>query len=396
MSSEFTYNEGVLTGWKTDGVFKALPPAPTGDSLDEILDECCRTIENLFGAFKRLHGELQLSDGQHSLILTDGVTGIGLSRGHEGVRSWITSGSLRSSDELSPVLNAFMSDMAKKVRLRKVEPDWKFDNDALIILGSRFGLQTPRTFAELAAKRQADAIAREQRKADEAEVARVTREEYLTSPEGKAETRRNADQQLRREILEEVLTAIVGEFDPIHLGKDSTDAEVNAARAKLLGWKQDISRLESTLTSVINTTKWSAEAIITIWREADQQYTELVEQFDDDPRILNRLPPLEDFCMRDLVKKANEVTPEPVQLTPSSIPPVIDGVERTLMSRQQWLDETRTNGDAWFLDDVRTVVRMDDGQTFVIDKVPETLWDEYEAQCRVHEDFQRLAAQEEK
>jgi len=97
--------------------------------------------------------------------------------------------------------------------------------------------------------------------------------------------------------------------------------------------------------------------------------------------------------MQALVKKANEsisVDTKPVPWTPSSAPPVIEGVERTLMTRQQWYDETRANGDAWFRDGVRVVTRLDDKHDFVIDVVPDALWDAYESQCRLHEDTQKM------
>jgi hypothetical protein len=388
----------TIVGHLVDGVVtpiqQAILPAPEGDELDDLVDECCHTIENMFGSYKRLHPDLQLSDGQHSLILTDGTNKLGLTHfGHAGVRSWIVKGSLRSSDELTPVLNAFMSDMVKKVRLRKVEPDWKFDNDALIIISSRFGLQAPRTFAELAAKREADRVARERRNVEQAEADRVAREKYLASPEGQADRRRDTDKTFRQEIVETVLTAIVGEFTPIHLAKDSTEAESNAANVALLEWKADYRRVEPTITAVVEATKWSADAIIGIWKELDREYMELLEVVEDHPKALAKLPALEDFCMKALVDKANEsVTTQPAQLTSSSIPPVIDGVERTLMTRQQWIDETRTNGDAWFRDGNRIVVRLDDGRNVVIDDIPDALWDEYEKQCELHEETQKMLA----
>jgi rubrerythrin len=391
--------DGVtIVGNLVDGVYtpiqQALPPAPEGDALDDLLDECCHTIEGFFGSYKRLHPDLQLNEGQHSLILTDGTNKLGLTHfGHEGVRSWIVRGTLRNVNELTPVLNAFMSDMTRKVRLRKISPDWRLDNDGLIILSSCFGLQAPRTFAELAAKREADRAARERRNAERAEADRQRREQYLASPEGQAAARRDADRQLRLGIVETVLKAIVGEFEPIHLSKDSTEAESNAANVALLDWRAENRRVEPTIAAVAKATKWSAEAIITIWKELDREYLELVEVLEGIPQALDRLPTLEDFCMQALVKKANEsisVDTKPVPWTPSSAPPVIEGVERTLMTRQQWYDETRANGDAWFRDGVRVVTRLDDKHDFVIDVVPDALWDAYESQCRLHEDTQKM------
>jgi hypothetical protein len=398
MSFEFIYNDSILLGTQTDGVLTELPPVPTGDELDELLDACCHTIENMFGSYKRLHSDLQLSDGQHSLILTDGRNKLDMAFGHDGVRSWITRGTLRSVNDLTPVLNSFLSDMTKKVRLRKVQPDWKFDNASLIIISSRFGLQAPRTFAELAAKREADDTDRERRRIERAETDRVAREKYLASPEGREATRRSIDEELRRGIVETVLTAIVGEFDSIHLSKEATDAELNAARGRLLDWKAEHRRVEPKITEVVKATKWTAQAIIDIWREQERGYADLLDTVEDNPKALARLPEAEDYCMKALVDKANEsITDDtqPVPWTPSEIPPVIDGVNRTLMTRQQWYDESRTNEDKWFRLDNRIVTYLDDNRNFVIDDVPETLWEAYDIQCRVHDAHQSMLAKRE-
>lgn len=163
-------------------------PAPEGDALIDLIDDVCLTVENFFGSMRvagktRLHSDLRVSDGQHSTVLTDGLHRWGGSAGHGGVRSWIVEGTLRSTDELTPALNAFLAMMTRRQRMRRVEADWTFDSWGVSWVGSKFGLPAPPSLEEIA-KRDAERVAeyegRRQRNAEDArkmKAERVTQEE---------------------------------------------------------------------------------------------------------------------------------------------------------------------------------------------------------------------------
>lgn len=214
------------------------PPPPEGEALDMLVDECCIAIENLFTAFTtpsgqpRLHSDLRRSQGQHSKLLVDGLRywqdlGDRNITGHNGVRSWIVAGTLRSQDEVMSVMNAFHKDMMAKLRMRKVEPDWVLDNDAMIVLGSRFGLDAPKTFAELIAKRAADKAEQERKRAEAIERRRL----YELTPEYAEEQRLAKINQAKYEaarwkdkLLDNVLD-VLEPYTPIKVPGQPTNEE---------------------------------------------------------------------------------------------------------------------------------------------------------------------------
>ena len=141
-------------------------PAPEGDALIDLIDDVCLTVENFFGSMRvagktRLHSDLRVSDGQHSTVLTDGLHRWGGSAGHGGVRQWIVEGTLRSTDELTPALNAFLAMMTRRQRMRRVEADWTFDSWGVSWVGSKFGLPAPLSLDEIG-KRDAALLAEHQ------------------------------------------------------------------------------------------------------------------------------------------------------------------------------------------------------------------------------------------
>ena len=70
----------------------------------------------------------------------------------KGVRSWITEGSLRSHDQLIPVINEFVTNIQFRQRNRLAKADWVFDPDGLAAMGVKFGLPEPPTQEQRAAK----------------------------------------------------------------------------------------------------------------------------------------------------------------------------------------------------------------------------------------------------
>lgn len=215
-------DEKTLLGWWSDGVFVPLPPAPEGTALIALVDEVCSTIENYFGKFfetgklvNRIHSDLRQVEGQHSELLMDGMQRWGVQHPDtKGVRSWIIAGSLRSHDELAPVLNEFVSDMQFKQRNRLIRADWVLDADGLAIIGAKFGLPEPPTREQRAAKAAENQAQHEsQRKA--------ANEERNRQDEWEAE----AELKARKKKLVERICVLFFPFDGCGIDGDTVSSE---------------------------------------------------------------------------------------------------------------------------------------------------------------------------
>jgi hypothetical protein len=142
-------------------------PAPEGSALDALVDDIATTIENYFGHFTsrdtrqvtdRLDPQLKPSEGTHSRLLIEGIfKWESQSRFTRGVRSWVTEGTLRSVNELTPVLREFVAarQLERRMHPDRVSADWKINDYDLGLLGVNFGLPAPPTRAELAAEYEA-------------------------------------------------------------------------------------------------------------------------------------------------------------------------------------------------------------------------------------------------
>jgi hypothetical protein len=378
-SPVYAEDKVTLLGYLNDGKFEpiqATQPAPTGDELDELLDACCTTIENAFKAYGRLHPDLWMDDGQHSLVLTDGRNRLDMGRGHRGVRSWIVEGTLRSADELTPVLNRFLDEQKRLVRLRKVTPEWKFDNDALIVISSRFGLQAPKSFAELKAKREAERLERDRIERQRREQEQAAREAFKQSQGGKEQARAQAIRDLKEDTIRAAVDALATriESDPMpsnmsELSGEEQDTLTRRARGYALDNAKEYRRIERLIRPVVEASNLSADAIVSIYNKAVQDWIELEETID--PKYL---PPLEK-TIGNYFRKAIMKDQEPSgKLEPSRIPPLLDGVERTLFdSTQKTIDFLAQRS----IVGVHLFVRMQDHETFVVDVMPESLVEQY-------------------
>lgn len=384
MSFEFIYDaaSGVLAGEKVNGVLIPLMPPPTGDALDELLDECCVIIENMFKSYGKLAGELQMEDGQHSLVLTDGMTRWDSNRGHRGVRSWITEGTLRSGDQLTPVLNAFLTDMKTKLRMRKVSPDWKFDNDALIVIGSRFGLDAPRTLAELRARRAADNVERDRKRQEEEAQRRAASQAFKESLTGREQARQQTIRDLKEDTIRAILDALVDHVTMSPVDPDASEEDKvtrsRQARGLIREENQERRRLEKWIVRpVVEQSNLAADAIVRIYENAEMEWLELEELMDG-----KGIPTIEqaiENAFRGYIVRSKEKA----VLEPSVIPPLMDGVERHLFDSTKGLVEFMSTP---MTSGFTRVVRVDDSRTFAVDVVPPELKAEYERQCAMYDE----------
>jgi hypothetical protein len=287
------------------------PPAPSSE-LDVLLDECCVAVENMFKAFKtptgqrRLATELNQDAGQHSTVLTDGVSQWGTQLDHAGIRSWITAGTLRTQAELTTVLNAFYRDMTAKVRMRKVSPDWQLDNDALIVLSSRFGLQTPRTFEELAAKRALDSAERQRQTQQQQADERERRRTYEASPVYAEKLRLEIIQRAEADRLEwkaGLVTNTVNVIEPPPTFKDR-DNPTHEEKLDAAITREDRKYLRVGFKQIVDQTTFAPSTILRIWKEAGKEYTAIADTASED--FVEKMPRREDYAAGRIMETFNE------------------------------------------------------------------------------------------
>jgi hypothetical protein len=358
-----------------------VPPAPEGDELDALLDECCTWME--LSCRKRLSRELQPDgDGRSSFTLTEGRDrwGGNANYGHGGVRSWIVDGTLRDISQLRTVVNDFLDAMEARVRRKRwADPDWKLDNNAMVILGSRFGLDQPKTFEELGARR-AEQEAERQRRASQQEVERKQKQDaFNASPEGLAQRRRDFLAAFKREQLDIVLNAIVPSSfsfaDPEH----PTEEERTKARAQGLLAARERNHLSQFIKPVVEHTNLSASAIVRIWQEAEENFMKMLEEFEEFEEFEGASGSIEDFCAKQLAHAANEsLRGNPAPLTRTcGIPDVIPGVKRETGKTFADLRPamTRFESQGW----TSTLER--DFAGLVLTGVPPEMREKWEAHC---------------
>ncbi|HTC49274.1 MAG TPA: hypothetical protein VK722_18275 [Candidatus Aquilonibacter sp.] len=211
--------KGVVIGHLVDGDFVPLqptaptvPPAPEGEALDKLIDDCCHWIEQSVGTFKkRLAPELQPdNDGRSSLTLAEGKNRWGGSAGHGGVKSWIVDGNIRSPEQIRKPINDFLDAMAQRVRVKRhIDPNWKLDNDAMAVLSSRFGIKdAPKTFDELYALKEGRRLGAERQQAERDAEFKRRNAEWQASPEGLAFAEKMRVDEFKREQVKIVMDAL--------------------------------------------------------------------------------------------------------------------------------------------------------------------------------------------
>lgn len=217
MLREFAYdNNDALIGEVIKGELVPLTEALTGDDLDFLVYDCGKAIENYFGNYEkrpdgspRLHPELKSDDGQQSTVLSTGRTMSDVRKGHDGIRSWVIQGTLRTVDQLTPEIRSFAEDMKVRQAMGKVPKDWQFDNDCMIVFGTRFGLTGPTTFAERQAQKAADRERWEKEQEERRQRdAKSAREMQAKLAEYEAELK-------RQERISELLRAISVRLYPV-------------------------------------------------------------------------------------------------------------------------------------------------------------------------------------
>jgi len=202
----------------------AVSLAPTGDALIELLDQCCRTIEGL-SALKKLAPYLTPNRGVHSSVLMTGRSLAGSNVGHDGVRSWITAGTLRDADMLSLVLREYSNKM--NLRRRVTGVDWIFDNSAMKWCSENFGAPfTPDPTTEESEQKRA---AEEKKDAEERERHKVARIQELAAV---AEAEREAEKKSRVKRLMRELSSSFYTMEDADVSGDTPSPEYFAARQK--------------------------------------------------------------------------------------------------------------------------------------------------------------------
>src|ERR1700677_2443903 len=114
-------------GQLVNGELEPLDPAPTGEALADLLDDVCHRIEMhpRLGVSSRLAANLRPTKGQRSLLLMygifspiflndDGTPNPQCQRFGGGVQGWIVDGTLRSFEQIAPVLTEYADMMETK------------------------------------------------------------------------------------------------------------------------------------------------------------------------------------------------------------------------------------------------------------------------------------------
>jgi hypothetical protein len=315
------YNEDEkILGYETaDGGCEPLAPAPTGDALIELLDEVCTQIEHhpRLGKSSRLAANLRPANGQTSLLLmygiqsplfmsVDGTPNPDNRRFGGGVLAWITDGTLRSVAEVRNALNDYADVKEAQCRIRRIKPDWEFDEDSMWSLGARyFGLPAPPplpTAEEIAVKAAAESerlrIAREEdaRRAAEYEAERVA---FEASPEGQ-----------RQKKVDQIVQDLLGPIKPPNAKmavfmKRSLEEE---ERLKIADRAIAADELRPFVDEITKRTRYGASTIVKLWREAEQLYKLLMEVVEEGHMTIE-LADEEDFCASQCMREFAQMTP---------------------------------------------------------------------------------------
>jgi hypothetical protein len=355
----------------------AFLPAPTGDELDVLVHECCHTIETYFTLRKRLSPEFRPRDGVHSTELMQGQQSWA-SRDHHGVRGLIENGTLRDINELSTAIRKMMTAIDYRIAMRKIEPTWQFDNDALVILGSYFGVEgAPTSREELWAQREERRLADARREAERKVEWKRQQEEYAQSPEGREFAAKMARDEFKRDQLRIVMDALFPLEHLDYANPDNPSAEERAAnKHKRLANEEAFDERkfwEPKIRQIFQKTNLAASAVVRVYKNAEQEWCELSELLEDRIEITK-----DDWIMNTLAQVANEsMEGNPAPLTKSCVPPTIDGVERVTAAKYADLvpivEEYLAKGYAL---DMRR-----DFEGLVLTGVPEALRDQWEQHC---------------
>jgi len=368
----------------------AIPPAPSGEDLDKLVDECAHWIETTVGTFKkRLSPDLRPdNDGRSSMALTDGKNQWGSSVGHGGIRGWIVDGTLRDIAQLREIVNDFLDAMKQRVRIKRhLDPNWTIDNNAMAVLSSRFGIpDAPRTFDELAARQAEQRVIEERQRVERDAEFRRKQAEWQLSPEGREFERRLLVDEFKREQVNIVMNALFP-FERIEYADpdNPTDAEKVANKTKRFdNYLVECNRLkwEPRIREIVNKTDIAAHEVVRAFQTAEfeaSHFADVAEREwtgDDDFDVLRFE---ENFIMETLKQVATaSLTGNPAPLTKSCVPPVIDGVERVSGAKFADICEAmeRFDREGYVLD-----IRRDfDG--LVLTAVPPALRDAWEKYSR--------------
>jgi hypothetical protein len=356
---------GKIIGHTVGGKFVPLIPVPTGEAFDDLLDESCLMIENFFRLNNRLHTDLRQSQGQHSTVLLNGMRKWGFPAGrdykcgstkHGGVRSWIEKGTLRSTDELSPVLNDFVNKRSKLQRMHKIDKDWELDSDGLKELSVSFGLPAPpppeAIRAELDEEEKAEqGRARMREEDDRSRQAELEakQKEFDASPEGQL--------QKKAEVITE---EIVG---PLEVIMGSSGDYDSAKRVAQQLQAEDRGRIRPAIDAIVHEAPWRSEIIVRKWRNAVHEYMDIFRDLEDLGMETQIKASEEEYCYLTLRDQM-------VFMTPTEIPELPEGSTRMTFASIKEVHADMDSNPNWEDIGIECVIRLSPERKYVIDFRP--------------------------
>jgi len=359
-----------IIGRVVDNEFHPLTPVPQGAAFDNLLDACCTSVESVFKEKGKdhLHPDYRVFQGQHASILMTGRHRLGYSVGHDGVESWIRQGTLRSPEELNPVLNRLLGEKKQAVRMRRLAPDWQTDHYDFQVLGSKFGLPAPPTREELERqRREEEARRQEQHRRDDEAYADLRKQQlakeqaYERSPEG---IRARTVQTVVEKLLEHLPVPV---FTPEMSEKERRVALIDADLRR-----EERAAITPYVTRLVELSGWSADAMLKKWNEATSvklELDDLLDGVEGREEVTREL-----FCFRQLYDQISEIG----VMTPSEIPALDEGMERlTFASRAAVLEFARSGKWGEILEKNKTRLTMSPEHTYVLDAIPlDHQWEE--------------------
>jgi hypothetical protein len=198
-----------------------VPPAPEGDELDELLYDCVHAFKTFDDAYGKLAPGLKPQNGAASTQLLFGRSVSGQRLGHDGLKSFITQGTLRSEDELFGLLREYAARQNKRKAIHAIS-DWMFDNDAMKWLGRKLKAPvdpdpTPEEQAERCAELKAWEAKCEEDRIRHNEEIRQQQEEF------KADEAKRLRQQHIKKLLGYIVEKIFTTEDLSFVGENLPD-----------------------------------------------------------------------------------------------------------------------------------------------------------------------------
>lgn len=358
--TEPVYEQDRVVGHLVDGEFQPLPPVPEGAAFDSLVDDVCNTIEQLFK--DHLDPDYRPCHGQHSSFLMTGHHHSLLRYSHEhgGVESWVKEGTLRSTDALAPVLNAFVAEKRRLVRMRKLAPDWQTTRYDFQVLGSKFGLPTP------------EELERQSRE----KYARQQQEQEERRRLGEEEAERNRPQWEREYAQRQRINSVTNALVDMLVGPVATEEEAKKIIAKM-GWKtMDVQgyrandmlersrkhrEVEPLVKGVVEQTTFADSEILNSWGEGKKEYLDTLKYVDDDEELFSPEVCAANFILRKFAEVG--------VLTSSEIPPLAEGAQRRTFATKaallafcpEWYGLLETN---------TTSLTMSPDGMFILDVLP--------------------------